>query len=79
MSKRLYELIVNNKKFYILYFGPIFLWQVFRQIRVPEWERGMNLSWSKHIKLSRKILWAKIRSHLDILSDLQTRVKILSQ
>jgi hypothetical protein len=41
--KRLCELIANDKKFCILYFGPSFLWQVFRQVRVLEWERRIHI------------------------------------
>jgi hypothetical protein len=32
-----------------------------------------NLSWSSHVKLSRKVLWKKFWSYLNLESDLQTR------
>jgi hypothetical protein len=56
MPKRLCELITKDKKFYILCFGPNFLLQVFCHVRVLEWERGLYLSWSTHVKLSKKVL-----------------------
>ena len=46
MPKRLCELIDKDKKFCILCLRPSFLWQGFRQVRVPKWERGLNISWS---------------------------------
>ena len=46
------------------------------QVKVSEWECELNISWSTHIKLSRKVIWEKFRSHLDLESDLQTRDKI---